>query len=282
MKSFHKKLLSLSIVIALLLVAPVIIRPAFAEDSTLILGVHPYLPEEVLQARFKPLAEYLSHELNRPVIIKVSRSYQSHIENIGNRHYDISFMGPASYVTLSKQYDKPLLIGRIQVNGKSYFNGYIVTRKNSGISTLEQLKDRSFAFGSPNSTMSYLVPKYMLEKAGIKLDQLSNYEFLGDHKNVALSVLLGKFDAGAVKEEVYFDFKQRGLVHIAKTPNIPEHLFVAKGGMSDTLYNKVKNLFSSLNYSEEGLSILKSIKSSVSGIEEAKDSDYNILRMMIN
>lgn len=67
------------------------------------------------------------------------------------------------------------------------------------------------AFGDPESTMSHLVPRFMLWRVGVTGEVLADYQFLSNHTNVALGVLVGDFDAGAVKEEVFYEFEPKGL-----------------------------------------------------------------------
>ena len=148
-------------VITGLLTIFLLVMPAytFARDA-IIMGVHPYLPREILIRRFTPLTAYLSQQLGIPVKLQISKNYESHIENLGNNIFDFAYMGPASYVELTNKYGKHRLLARLEVKGKPYFNGYIITSKNSKLTKLSDLKGKKFAFGSPHSTMSYLVPRY--------------------------------------------------------------------------------------------------------------------------
>ena len=242
------------------------------------LGVHPYLPPAELEKRFKPLLDYLSRRLDMPMKLVVSKDYESHIENIGNKLFDIAYLGPASYVGLTKKYGQHSLLARLEIKGKPHFNGYIVTKQDSAIQNIGQLKGKNFAFGSPQSTMSYIVPRFMLQEAGVELQSLNDYKFQGNHRNVALSVLLGEFDAGAVKEEIYFKFKEKGLRKIAISPSISEHVFVCGKGLPSPQHIKIRDEMYTLSKTEEGRQILKSIKKTVSGLVPVDDNDYDNLR----
>jgi len=68
----------------------------------------------------------------------------------------------------------------------------------------------------------------MMRQAGVTIDKLAGHAFLKNHHNVALGVLLGNFDAGAVKEDVFDEYRQQGLKTLKKTPPISEHLFVVR------------------------------------------------------
>jgi phosphonate transport system substrate-binding protein len=213
--------------------------------------------------------------------LSISKDYETHIENIGNKLFDIAYLGPSSYVGLINKYGPHPLLARLEIKGKPYFNGYIVAKKGSNTKELRQLKGKRFAFGSPHSTMSYLVPRYMLREQGVSLESLSDYKFQGNHRNVALSVLLGEFDAGAVKEEVYFKFKEKGLHQIAISPPISEHLFVCRQGLPIKLHKLAQDAMYKLSNTDEGRQVLISIKKGVSGLVPVSDNDYDNLRVIM-
>ena len=181
--------------------------------ADLILEVHPFKPPTQLVAAFAPLADYLSGKLGQPVTVRIAKDYQTHIEAIGNDAVDLAYLGPVAYVKLRAAYGPRPLLARQQIGNSPVFHGKIFVRQNSPLQTLADLKGQRFAFTEPHSTMGYLVPRYQLWQAGIPVERLATYQFLGDHVNVALGVLTGDYDAGAVKEDVFELYKGRGLRH---------------------------------------------------------------------
>jgi len=251
------------------------------ETKSLVLGVHPYLPEKEVIARFTPLADFLGQQLGVKVSLRVGKDYDSHIENVGNNVVDIAYVGPAPYVTLVQRYGKRPLLGRLEINGDPHFKGVIIAKTDSGISSPRDLLGKRFAFGSSHSTMGYLVPRFILKEEGVDLDHLADYQFLGNHRNVALGVLVGDFDAGAVKPEVFEELKHKGLITIATSPPISEHLFVTRKDMPESQVKRLRELLFSLAKTEHGRDILKAIKSSVTGIVPVRHSDYaNLEKIM--
>lgn len=251
-------------------------------QQTLTLQVHPYLPASELLNRFAPLTEYLSTKTSIKIICNISKDYQDHIDKIGNDEVDIAYLGPASYVKVTKTYGlKPILV-RLEINGTPSFRGVIVTRKSSAITTLKDLTGKRFAFGDPNSTMSHLVPLFMLYEAGINKSNLAGYNFLDSHHNVALGVLVGDFDAGAVKEEVFYKYKERGLKDLKWTPIISEHIFVARSSLPKKTINELMNALLNLRNEPDSKSIMSSIKNNMTAMVPAKDEDYKNLRNILN
>jgi phosphonate transport system substrate-binding protein len=248
-----------------------------SDEKSITIQLHPYLPARELLDRFAPLTKYLSEKTKIKIDCNISKDYRDHIDIVGQDRVDVAYMGPASYVLMTQKYGRKPVLARLEINGTPLFQGVIVTRQNSSIKTLHDLAGKSFAFGDPNSTMSYLVPLFMLNEAGIRKDTLARHNFLSSHQNVALGVLIGDFDAGAVKEEVFYQFKERGLKDLAWTPKISEHVFVSRSTLPSGTVKILRNALLILN--DE--SILSSIKSSASALVPASDSDYNNLRSIM-
>lgn len=254
-------------------------EPATAEP--LILAVHPYLPPKELVTRFTPLAEYLGRELGRPVSVRVGRDYDEHNEAIGKDSVDIAFLGPAPYTRIVARYGKKPLLARLEIKGQPTFRGTIVTRTDSPLRTLAELKGKRFAFGDPNSTMSHLVPEYLLLKAGVRRRDLAHYQFLGAHNNVALAVLAGDFDAGAVKDEVFRDFAPKGLRALSDTPAISEHLFVTRSTFPPELVDPLRQTLLRLRDIPAGTAIMQAINKDMTAMVAVTDSDYDNLRAIL-
>ena len=247
-------------------------------QTPLILAVHPYLPSEEIHKRFTPLAEYLGKQLGRPVQVRVGRDYIQHVEAIGLNNVDIAFMGPSSFVLMGERYGAKPLLARIAIKGKPRLSVYIVTSVNSTLRNLGDLRGKRFAFVDPDSTMGTIVPRYVMQQAGIELKTLASYQYLGGHKNVALGVLSGDYDAGAVKSEVYDEMASRGLRVLAKLPEVSEHLFVARSDMPDKQVAQLRQALLQLQGEADGVVIMRAMNKDMTAMVPVVDADYDNLR----
>jgi len=248
----------------------------------LTLCVHPYLPASEIQKRFTPLASYLGRELGVPVYLHIAKNYDDHIRMIGENEMGLAFTGPVSYVRLVVSFGPQQLLGRLETNGKPEFSGVVFVADKSPVHGLSDLVGKRFAFGDIESTMSHIVPRHMLWKAGVTVDMLSRHSFLNSHDNVVLGVLMGDFDAGAVMDEVFLRYRNKGLRAIAKTPSISEHVFVAGKGLPPAVTKRFRKVLTAMKNSPEGREALRSIKDSVTGVVPVSDSDYDNLRVILN
>lgn len=250
--------------------------------ETLVLGIHPYLPASELQMRFAPLANYLGRVLGQPVSVRIGTDYDAHIDAIGKDRIDVAFMGPAPYVKMLEKYGAKPLLARFEVNGKPNLYGVIFTRQDSALHRLQDIKDRRFAFGDPESTMSHFVPRYMLMEAGVPTSAMKTFKFLGSHKNVAQAVLAGDFDAGAVKQEVFDEFSGKGLRSLAVSAPSPDHLFVARSTLPAAQIRKLRQALLQLKDQPDGKTIMYKLHKGLTALIPASEKDYDSLRNIVH
>lgn len=268
---------NLSVTIAAFVLSLVTTGTAGAAEP-LVLGVHPYLlPAEVV-ARFTPLADYLGRQLGRRVQVRVGRDYDQHIETIGADAIDIAYVGPASYVKMVARHGPKPLLARLEINGKPSVTAYIITRADSPLRKLPELRGKHFAFGDINSTMGTIVAQHVLRRAGVGLESLAGYRHLGSHRNVALAVLSGDYDAGPVRKEIYDELQPRGLRVLVKLPEVSEHLFVARSDLPAGEVVRLRQALIGLKNAPGGGAILQAIDKEVTAMVPVSDADYNSLR----
>jgi phosphonate transport system substrate-binding protein len=252
--------------------------PAQAE---LVLGVHPFKPATRLVDAFTPLTQYLSDKLGQRVTLRVSQDYQAHIDAVGRDAFDIAYLGPSLYLKLRDAHGERPLLARQRIGAAPVFHSKIFVRADSPISDLAGLAGKRFAFGDPKSTMGHLVPRYQLWQAGITVDRLASYRYVGDHVNIALGVLAGEFDAGAVKEDVFYQYEKRGLRAIATSSPMSDHLFVASRKMPPALVSKLRRIMLDMHQDPKGREALQAVTAGINALVPVRDSDYDSLRAVL-
>lgn len=239
-------------------------------------GIVPLENAVAMNRKFMPLVSYLNKKLGTDYIIKVGKDYTEAIEDVGTGRAQISSQTPTTYIEGKHKHGTKLL-GYFAKDGSPTYRSAIVVSKSSGIKSVAELRGKRFAFGSEKSTGSTLVPMAMLAEAGITLNNLSQYAYLGAHDIVANAVLKGDFDAGGMMESVVSEFADKGLVALKISDPIPQFPICVNKDLDPAFIEKIKNALDSIT----DTSILKAIDKGYTKFVEAKDSDFDGIRAMV-
>lgn len=267
---------------AMLLAASASFGETEPKRDGLIIGVHPFLPYRELQSRFQPLAHYLAEQLGMPVYVRIGRDYEEHFTEIGNDLIDIAFVGPVSYIELVKRFGPKPLLGQMADHGIPAMKGHIIVPTSSSLATIDDLRGKTFAFSDPYSTMGTILPQATMAANGVRLQDLEDYQFYRGYTNVALAVLSGHTDAGAVSEGIYREFVPLGIRSLATLPDAPEHLFVTRSTLPPALVEKLRDLLLGLQYSYRGRLALRAINTHATGLVAVDDKRFDSLRQLLS
>lgn len=250
------------------------------EEPTITLAVHPYASPIELVRNYAPLLEYLRDSTGKPFSMSVCKSYETHIASVGANEADFALMGPATYVTMSERFAKKRLLCCFEVDGSPKYQGYIIVRKDSPATCIEDLQNKTFASSSRESTMSYIIPRYMFIEAGVPFPE-KHLRIVGSHNNICLNILAGDIYAGAVREKAYRKYKDRGLKVLAVSPKMTTHPFVATDKLDAETYTLIKKAMTGIKGKDEIERILTPIKPTLTGLVPVEDKDYDALRAMM-
>lgn len=111
---------------------------------------------------------------------------------------DLCGASPALYAGAWLETDggvEPLLVAE-QEDGSASYIGVMVTRSDSGITNLADMRGRSLAWADPNSASGFLLPRFALRRAHINPETyFSRTGFAGGHEQAVIAVLQRQYDA---------------------------------------------------------------------------------------
>lgn len=245
------------------------------------MGIVPLEAVTEMMAKFAPFMNYLSKKTGIEIEFESAMTFEEAIREIGEGKTGICYMTPSTYIEAHERYGVEVIAMALR-NGRPYHHSVIIAREDGKVSRLEDLRGKAFAFGDKLSTSSHIVPRMMLLEAGSDLKDLSYYAYLDHHDDVAMAVLKGEFDAGAVKESVAQRFKTQGLKVIKTSPDIPEfNICVNKDLPPETKELIKKAILELSDKTEEGAPVLKSIDPNYTGFIAASDRDYDGIKEMM-
>ena len=252
-------------------------------DKVINFGVYTSDKPSQMVRKFLPAMNYLEQKLSEKmeekitIRIQVAKNYKQGVDDLISGKVDFSRFGPASYISAKAKNDKISILAMESKKGKKQFYGVIATAAKSSINKVEDLKGKSFAFGSQQSTIGrYLSQQYLYEK-GVTALTLKRYEYLGRHDKVAMAVAQKHYDAGAFKESTYKKMKSKGvsLKVIARFPNVTKP-WISSSQMDTKMRTYLKEILLTIKDKD----ILKAL--SKDGFLEADDSDYDVIRLAIS
>jgi len=248
----------------------------------LVFGVIPVAGSSSMKENFGPITNYLSKSLGIQVEMKLAGDYTGIITGMQHNHIDFAYLGPKSYVEAAKRANAEALV--VEVDGESGLPGYrgtIITKKGSNLKSLEDIKGKTWAFTSSQSTSGTLVPTVMFSKKGIDPKKyFSKVVYSGGHEASILSIKAGKIDAASTNN---LDFN-RGLgkhwneddFNVIWTSDlIPGAPIAARKDLPTSLKMAIKGALLSYN-DKEGLKRLKN-----KGFIKGDDSVYDSVRELI-
>ncbi|RMG00829.1 MAG: phosphate/phosphite/phosphonate ABC transporter substrate-binding protein, partial [Nitrospirae bacterium] len=256
-------------------------KPAAAD--VIHFGVIPRDNPRIAYEKYQPLIDYLMEDTGLKIELVLKKSYEDTVTALGNGSLDFALLGPLTYLEARAKAGAVAILKSITDKRESFYRSVIITRKDSPLKSLKEMKGRSFAFASTKSTSGNLIPRYLLASAGIHLRELSRYKNFDYHDSVVKWVLKGEYDAGAVREAVAEKYLPLGLKIIFKSEAIPTGPIVVGPKTPYPVAERIKASLLRMNSNPKGLEFLEKTDPELrGGFIEAKDSDYQGIRKMIN
>ncbi|MGA1869814.1 MAG: phosphate/phosphite/phosphonate ABC transporter substrate-binding protein [bacterium] len=252
-------------------------------QKTLYIGFIPHIDPEELVKRWQPIEVYLANELKMPVNITTRSSYDEIITALTNGEVDVCLLGSFAYIQAFKGKRILPLVRRIKY-GSSYYHSIIVARKDKSIKCIEDLQGKKFAFTDKESTSGCLLPMVMMKKKGINPNKyFSEMIFTANNSSALTAVRNGSFDAIAISNSVWQDSDQKekeDLEIIWESAAVPLGPFCIRDDLGKELANKIKKAFLKIGTTGKTKELAEHFKAhgGIEGFEEARDSDYEIIR----
>lgn len=187
---------------------------------------------------------YLEETTGKRFRIKFTEKYEDTVENLGKGITGFSAIDSLSYVMGRDRYGDTIayLASGVNDEGDARYRAVIFVRPESTIETLGDIKNKSFAFGSRISTLGHLIPRKMLEDAGITLEDLSSVTYTGSHINTVRAVLNGEFEAGVIQEGLAVRLVSEGKIKILKrSVAYPSSIIAFNSDMESGIVEEVKS-----------------------------------------
>lgn len=152
--------------------------------------------------RWDGLVKHLEKSLGIKIEFKTSTDYAGVITGMQFKHVDMAYFGPKSYCEASRRAGAEAIALEVGQDGTKGYHGLIITRKDSGLKSMADIKGKVWAFTDPNSTSGTLVPTvHFNQKMNIDPQKyFSKVIYSGSHEASILAVKSGKIDAASTND----------------------------------------------------------------------------------
>lgn len=165
------------------------------------------------------IADWLNTKTGLSFQVEVGTSFGASIEAMGGEKAQIGFLNTFSILLAEQKYGVVPVLANLRkyatnsvdpdkdlgTKMEPFYKAEFLTKADSGIKTLADLKGKTFCFVDPNSTSGYIVPRILMKAAGVDPDTDITAINAGSHPNVAIGVYKGDCDAGVAYIDILTD-----------------------------------------------------------------------------
>lgn len=269
-----------------LLVCSMVWWPFFsmAQQAELVMGVFPRQGAQVAHQQYDATARYLSAVLERTVRLETAKSFDVFWNNVEQERYDLVHYNQYHYVKSHAHVGYKVIL-RNEELGKATIASVIAVRKDSGFTSVADLKGKRVIFGGGRTAlMGFIGVKALLAEHGL---QEGDYQV--EHAvtplNAVIAVALRQADAAGTGDVVLSGLGLANKINVddlmvlAKGPELPQLPWAVRKNLPDDTVNKIRQAMEGLDRTLEGRRILAD--AGVTRFVGAQDSDYHGCRELV-
>jgi phosphonate transport system substrate-binding protein len=257
-------------------------RTAGTPDNPIRMAIVPFLESGRLVKGMQLLSDELKKETGLTYTGDVPTSYAAVVEAMCADRVDIGWVSPLAYILARQKCGADMTLVSVARQGTSY-RGVVVTRADSLIKTIEDLRGKRFAWVDPGSTSGNLFPRAILQEHGLTPESLGQQLFAGGHDKAALAVLQGQVDAGAIGKDViprlastYLNAEQE-LRIVEESADIPNDGVAFRKGLSPEIVEKTRQALLRITARPDGPKVFEDAIGT-QGVAPTTDTAYEPVR----
>lgn len=267
------KLLTLGLAVVLCISTPSL--RAAEENVRYTLGVFPYLPLRELEQIFSPIAAAMSLELGQDVVFRSASSYDVFLDQLRQNAYDIAFVQPFDYVSVSNNGGYEPLAAR-----DGPLDAVFAVSTPSSITTMDDLRGKRLALPPADAAVSQLALAY-LSSRGIRAEHDFSVHYFKSHMSCLHQLLIAAADVCATARPPLSFFQKKMNVTlnvVGHSTSISGSLFVAKSSLPKSKKNALRHLLTELQNSPDGKKMIEA--GEFGKFVPISDADYDNVRRL--
>jgi len=215
---------------------------------------------------YKDLIDYISKQSGYKVEFKQRKTYFEVNELLTEKKLDFAFICTGAY--LEAQINKrPIeLLAVPVVNGKSYYQAYVIVNTDSEFRKIDDLKGASFAFTDPLSNTGYLYVVNYLKGIKTTPEKFFNRIIFTYAHDYSIQAVKRKLVDGASVDGLVYEYLEKfepkkieGLRIINKSKEFGIPPFVVRKDLDQQIKSKLRKVLLNMHQDPEGKMLLKKI-----------------------
>jgi phosphonate transport system substrate-binding protein len=241
--------------------------------------------QEVLDSA-QALADKVSEATGLKIETVVATEFAGVVEAMCNGEAQMGALNTFGYVLASSR--KCADVGLVSVrNGSTSYRGQFITKADSGIKTIADIKGKTFCRPDPLSTSGWIIPSITLRANGINPDtDLKEVVDVGGHDAVVENVYNGNCEVGSTFddarsqiEDKYADVKEKVVVIEFSAPIPNDTVSFSPDFDADDRAKIIKALLD-IAADKANADLIKKVYN-WTGLAEAKDEFFNDFRQQL-
>ena len=244
------------------------------QDKSCSLGVFPFISAQRLESVFAPIAFQLDEVMNCSLRYRSAVDFKAFMKKVKNREFDIAFIQPFDYVRIAALQGYIPLAAR-----KGSLHAILVTRTDSEIRNLSDLKGKALALPPAVSAMAYL-GREMLKNAGLDTAEDMTLLYSKNHGSCLHKVSIGKVAAcitAPTTLRLYESKTHQKFKVVTRSSAIPNALFVARGDIPQEKIHQLQQKILNLSLNESAQKLFNTNKLA-HPFRVVNDHEYDIVR----
>jgi phosphonate transport system substrate-binding protein len=213
---------------------------------------------------------YAEEALGVPVRLFTPADYNGVIQGMLGGTIDLAWLGASAYAAIhiaNPDAVSPVLV-KTNLDGSYTYHSIGFARADSGITSLDDMEGKTFAFADINSASGYLIPKVELPQEGFSMDEgefFGRIVFSGGHEQSLIGVVNGDFDGAVAWADGQGDWADgfnsgafrraadsgiidmNDIVEIWRSKPIPEGPITLRNALPDDVKQTIIDLMSTLH-----------------------------------
>lgn len=137
-----------------------------ADTPPLRFGVFPRWNAQLMVRDFAPLAQAVSEALGREVRIETDKDFDTFMQRVYAREFDLVHLNQLQYLRAHQQAGYQAIAGLCE-SAECTIRALIVTRADTGLRHVSDLRGKTVAFGGRDAMVSYVLARELLRQRGL-------------------------------------------------------------------------------------------------------------------